>query len=1445
MQIWYDRISSLGFVSALTIAGFGLWQTSFSLQTIAQPIPDETLGNERSQVINIGGTDFDIDGGARRGANLFHSFQEFGVENGGSVYFLNPAGVENILSRVTGNNPSNIFGILGVFGDANLFLMNPNGIVFGPNARLDVQGSFIATTADAIEFGDQGTFSAIDPQAPPLLTVNPSAFFFNQIAPNALVNQSQTPAGTSPNGSNLFGLRVPDGESLLFVGGDIRMEGGGLVAQGGRVELGGLAEPGRIGLDGTNAGLRLIFPEGTNRSNVSLTDDARVGVRGTGGGDIVVHANRLDAVNGGRLVAGTEGDGNGGEIFINANQVNLSGIGASDIPSGLYNTQAGFSEDSGNAGTINVYTGTLTVRENAVISTLTFAAGNAGAVNITAREAVIFDNGFLFTAVQTDAVGNGGAIDIDAGSVSLRNRSQFSSSTSGQGHAGQIRIAARDAVRIDNAILFSNVEPTGTGNAGNINITARNAVELSNTILFSNVEPTGTGNAGNITIEAGSVSLNNGTELRADAFGQGNAGAVRLNALGAVLLDNSLIFSDVASGVTGDSGIIAIDAESVFLTNGSRLRSSNSGRGNAANISINARDSIELNNRASITSNLIGQGNAGDVRLTAGNGTTLAGESVAIITGIDQNGSGTSGDIIITTGSLSLTARDAVLFARRGTAGTSSGFGDGQGNSGDITITAGSLTFTDDSGLGAAPGQVGNAGNVVLTVDETIILNNRSFITTLLGFGAVGNGGDITITTGSLWVGNQSGLGTFTDGQGNAGNVQVNARDSISFVGEVTGISTGVAETGTGSGGNITITTGSLLIGDGAQLGAGTLGQGNAGNVIVNARGNIVLTNGGNIFNSTGNTATGDAGNVQIRANNVRLLQGQISAATLGQGNAGDIRITVNNLQALQGGQLNTLTAGQGRAGNVVIEATDRVLFDEAGSDVITGVLSSVASTGIGRGGDITISARSVFAFNGAQLGAITSGQGDAGNITINATDTATFSGRSRQFFSGAFSTVQDNARGDAQTIRINTGTLSVTDGARVSASTLAQGNAGNLMINARDAVIVDGTTTGGFSSGLLTFTDENAIGSGGTIRINTSQFHVSNGAIVNAQTQNRSRGGNIEVNANTAELVSGGQLITTTSGQGRAGDITLNADRISISGRDPNYRERLQEFSRTAVFNQGNNSGIFANTRSNSTGAGGQITLNSTNITLQDHARISAQSLGQGTAGRISLNARDRIQLTDSDLITAASRSSGGDILVNTADGYDSGLVILRGDSDITTNSLGNGGNITLRGSAIIAFDDSDILARSQDARGGNITLDAFFSQNNPFDGELPFDGNDRVDVNADGSIAAGTITAPDTRFVQDSLADLPESAIDTESLIASSCVVRSQETEGRFIVTGRGGLPERLGEVGRSTYSTGEVRSIPESSETSWQMGDPIVEPQGLYQLEDGQMVLSRECD
>ncbi|MEO0869537.1 MAG: filamentous hemagglutinin N-terminal domain-containing protein, partial [Cyanobacteria bacterium J06642_11] len=172
-----------------------------ALPTKAQILPDTTLGNERSIIVSdieINGNLAErIEGGAIRGSNLFHSFTDFNVLSEQTVYFLNPIGIDSILSRVTGNTPSNILGTLGVEGPADLYLLNPHGILFGPEADLDLAGSFYATTATAIALGDDGLFSATNPEQSQLLAVNPNVSFWNYLGetPGNVVNRGKLAVG--------------------------------------------------------------------------------------------------------------------------------------------------------------------------------------------------------------------------------------------------------------------------------------------------------------------------------------------------------------------------------------------------------------------------------------------------------------------------------------------------------------------------------------------------------------------------------------------------------------------------------------------------------------------------------------------------------------------------------------------------------------------------------------------------------------------------------------------------------------------------------------------------------------------------------------------------------------------------------------------------------------------------------------------------------------------------------------------------------------------------------------------------------------------------------------------------------------------------------------------------------------------------------------------------
>ena len=295
----------------------------------AEIVPDATLPVNTTVIVNDN-NNF-IQGGTQAGNNLFHSFREFSLLKGETAFFNNSTDVQNIFTRVTGGSISNIDGIVKAKGTANLFLLNPNGIVFGPNASLNIGGSFVATTASAVQFGNGTEFGVNVSQNTPLLIVNvPLGLQYGQSA-GTIVNRSTD------------GLQVRSGNSLILAGGDVRFDGGKIIAPGARVELAAVAVGETVGLNASGNNVSLNIPAQIARADISLTNGADVNVSAGGGGNIAVNARNLNLSEGSKLRAGIAEklgapDALAGNIDINATgAVSFDGVGNSDVPSGAYN----------------------------------------------------------------------------------------------------------------------------------------------------------------------------------------------------------------------------------------------------------------------------------------------------------------------------------------------------------------------------------------------------------------------------------------------------------------------------------------------------------------------------------------------------------------------------------------------------------------------------------------------------------------------------------------------------------------------------------------------------------------------------------------------------------------------------------------------------------------------------------------------------------------------------------------------------------------------------------------------------------------------------------------------------------------------------------------------------------------------------------------------------
>jgi large exoprotein involved in heme utilization and adhesion len=381
-----------------------------------------------------------------------------------------------------------------------------------------------------------------------------------------------------------------------------------------------------------------------------------------------------------------------------------------------------------------------------------------------------------------------------------------------------------------------------------------------------------------------------------------------------------------------------------------------------------------------------------------------------------------------------------------------------------------------------------------------------------------------------------------------------------------------------------------------------------------------------------------------------------------------------------------------------------------------------------------------------------------------------------------------------------------VIDGAQLSASTFGQGDAGSVIL------VVEG---------LARFEGSDPIDGS------------ASGAFSSIQPNGLGAGGDVQLTAGTLEVLNGAQLVASTLGEGDAGNVILVA-------------EGLARFEGTNPIDSSSASGAFSSIQPDGVGQGGDVQLTAQNVEVSRGAVLGAASLGRGDAGNILLIVPGQLLVNGGTIEANAEVFSGGQVSIQ------GGSVILRNDGDIQTfvgRGEGGGGNITIAGNFVIALDDSDILAFSADGQGGDIDLSrtTFFGQNaNIASGQLSreellaLDGNDRIDVNATGGVASGQITLNDSSFIENSLTNLADVVIDTAALTAGSCIARTDESLGSFTVTGSGGLPQRPGDSAISAYPTGTVQTLPTPTATH-----TLLEPDGVYQLPDGRLVLSRACE
>lgn len=614
-----------------------LW--SFCGSGWAQIVPDSTLGVERSIITPEAFKDR-IEGGAVRGANLFHSFREFNVGELQRVYFTNPIGVSNILTRVTGSNPSSIRGLLGVDGGANLFLINPNGIVFGPNSKLDLRGNFLASTANRVLFADGTEFSS---------TVAPQALLTNAVPIGLGLGSNPAPIEITGTGHQLnvpttlsfvlgagmspVGLRVDPGQSLTLAGGNIELDGGVLTAPGGQINLISQAR----GVIGFAAG---DFNSSAG-ANITLRNNALVDVSGTTAGSVQVSGKAVTLLDGSYILNQNQGPFPAGNITVHSDSLQFIGSSTdSRSRSNFSEVRSAIASETfvGQGADIQISTRTLDIQRSGGIVATTYGQGTGGRLAIVVADNARIDAGNLVTSdspstllSETFGAGRGGDVFVSAYNLAVLNGGVLTAGTVANGQGGDVFVKVSGSIFVgglaNGALKISllNAGSVGVGSGGNLQLEAKNLTVAD--LAFVGTATVASGASGTSLVTADSILLQNGGRLTANAFvpappqleitgggtfPTGRSGILVVNA-NTITIDNALL--DVQNDGLSNAGSAFVTATRLKLLNQGRITAATT-TGQGGNINLNVRV-IELRDNSSITATAGGLGNGGSIFINA------------------------------------------------------------------------------------------------------------------------------------------------------------------------------------------------------------------------------------------------------------------------------------------------------------------------------------------------------------------------------------------------------------------------------------------------------------------------------------------------------------------------------------------------------------------------------------------------------------------------------------------------------------------------------------------------------------------------------------------------------------------------------------------------------------------------------------------------------------
>ncbi len=731
----------------------------------AQVTLDGTLGKSGA----LPGPNYQIgaDLGQQHGGNLFHSFRDFNLQSHESATFSGPDNVQNIISRVTGGNPSSIDGTLrSTIPNADMYFLNPYGIMFGPNAKLDVQGGFHASTADYLRLQDGGRFEARTPNNS-LLTVAPvTTFGFLTDTPATITTQDSI-------------LLVPPLKPLSLIGGHLQLQGtvpvqfddqniyatfatSLLKTTGGTLNLAAVGSSGEVLL---NNDLTMTGRGGDLILNRTLIDTS-----GLGSGNLKIRGGRLQMQDS-TLQANTLGEFDGGLMDIQLTE----SLHANSEPY-YFNAFASTALGRGKGGRIAIKVPELTLNRVILISGTTYTFGTgAGNVDIAVMRLNLLEGAGITSGSLSYA--KSGDITINATeSILISGRSIGSHPVSG--------MMLTDLSSFIDSTSYT-VEGDNLG-GGTIDLTTRRLDLVGGFITSVSL---GTGDAGDIVIQADNINLIEGGMISTTALGIGLAGNIWLEVKDTLFLSGRLAFTFVApitgtrfeinqSNITsfslsGAGGQIDLTAKTIHLTKEALISASSMGLGERTS-SLNLQvENLILTEGAQINSSsgfyagtafFMGSGRGGDIRIQAKQ-LTLSNQHWHLQgTGIfsDTYTQGQGGNLFIQTDSLDITG-DTAISAR------SYGLGD----AGQIKLQASRLHLAQHGSISTAATQAGG-GNIELVGISGLLYLDHGEITTSVATGQ-GSSGNITIGNPQFIVMNQGKIIAQAD-EGHGGNIHIVAQ---------------------------------------------------------------------------------------------------------------------------------------------------------------------------------------------------------------------------------------------------------------------------------------------------------------------------------------------------------------------------------------------------------------------------------------------------------------------------------------------------------------------------------------------------------------------------------------------------------------------------------------------------------------------------------------------